>query len=43
MACSHTHRVTSCGPSGMGETPGNDFIVSLGCGFRERDGAHAGT
>ena len=34
---------TSCGPSGMGETLGNDFIVSLGCGFGERDGTHAGT
>ena len=22
-----------CGPSGMAELRGNDFIVSLGCGF----------
>jgi hypothetical protein len=34
---------SSCGPSGMGETLGNDFVVSLGCGFGERDSAHAGT
>jgi hypothetical protein len=25
--------LTSCGPSGTAETLGNDFIVSLGCGF----------
>ena len=33
---------SACGPSGMGETLGNDFIVSLGCNFVDRD-AHTGS
>jgi hypothetical protein len=30
-------------PSGIGETPGNDFVISLGCGFAETNGGHSGS
>lgn len=31
--------IGSCGPSGIGEANGNDFVVSLGCGFTEPVGS----
>lgn len=36
----------TCGastPSGIAEAPGNDFVVSLGCGFADTDLSHAGS
>jgi hypothetical protein len=33
----------TCGPSGHAERPGNDLIVSLGCGFSGNVGGHSGT
>ncbi len=30
-------------PSGIGETPGNDFVISLGCQFIETNSGHSGT
>lgn len=32
-----------CRSCGIGETLGQDLLVSLGCGFGEQDFAHAGT
>jgi hypothetical protein len=37
------HSIGSCGPSGVAEVNGNDFIVALGCNFAETDPTHSGT
>lgn len=33
----------TCGPSGHAERPGNDLVVSLGCGFSGNVAGHSGT
>jgi hypothetical protein len=37
------HSIGACGPSGIAELPGNDFIVSLGCGFHGASDGFGGT
>ena len=37
------HSIGPCGPSGIGEPNGNDFMITLGCGFKVKENTKDGS